>query len=205
MVKVFKCVFQILYKFVKNSILKKYFILYKPFLQFLGKFLLTYLLLTFVYQSYLGQFDVNKNETDGFTKLVAKQTEDVLLFFNCDVKTAPNSKEPSVNLYYNQKPMARIIEGCNALSVIILFISFIVAFSGKIKPTILYISSGSIVIHILNVFRIAALCVLMYYYPEQQHFLHGVLFPLFIYGVVFLLWIVWVNKFSNYAKKPVQS
>jgi exosortase family protein XrtF len=194
-----------LYKFVKNSILKKYFILYKPFLLFLGKFLLTYLLLTFVYQSYLGQFDVNKNETDGFTKLVAKQTEDVLLFFNYNVKTTPNSKEPSVILHYNQKPMARIIEGCNALSVIILFISFIVAFSGKIKTTILYIISGSILIHILNVFRIAALCVLMYYYPEQQHFLHGVLFPLFIYGVVFLLWIVWVNKFSNYAKKSVQS
>jgi len=185
--------------------LKKYFILYKPFLLFLGKFLLTYLLLTFVYQIYLGQFDVKKNETDSFTKLVAQQTEDVLLFFNCDVKTLPNSKEPAVNLYYNQKSIARIIEGCNALSVIILFISFIVAFSGKIKATILYIVGGSILIHILNVFRIALLCVLMYYYPEQQHFLHGVLFPLFIYGVVFVLWIIWVNKFSKYAKKNIQS
>jgi exosortase family protein XrtF len=185
--------------------LKKYFIIYKPFLLFLGKFLLTYLLLTFVYQSYLGQFDVNKNETDSFTKLVARQTEDVLLFFNGDVKTKPNTKEPAVNLYYNQKPMARIIEGCNALSVIILFVSFIIAFSGKIKPTILYIILGSILIHILNVFRIAILCVLMYYYPEHQHFLHGVVFPLFIYGVVFILWIIWVNKFSKYGKKTVQS
>ncbi len=172
---------------------------------FLGKFLLTYLLLTFVYQSYLGQFDVKKNETDSFTKLVAQQTEDVLLFFNCDVKTLPNSKEPAVNIYYNQKPMARIIEGCNALSVIILFISFIIAFSGKIKPTILYIIAGSILIHILNVSRIALLCILMYYYPKQQHLLHGVLFPLFIYGVVFVLWIIWVNKFSKYAKKTSQS
>jgi exosortase family protein XrtF len=194
-----------LFKFVKNCILKKYFILYKPFLLFLGKFLLTYLLLTFIYQSYLGQFDVNKNETDSFTKLVAQQTEDVLLFFNCDVKTLPNSKEPAVNLYYNQKPMARIIEGCNALSVIILFVSFIIAFSGKLKPTILYSIGGSVIIHILNVIRIALLCVFMYYYPKQQHFLHGVVFPLFIYGVVFILWIIWVNKFSKYAKKTIQS
>ncbi len=185
--------------------MKKYFILYKPFLLFLGKFLLTYLMLTFIYQSYLSQFDVKKNETDSFTKLVAQQTEEVLLFFNCDVKTTPNLKEPAVNLYYKQRPMARIIEGCNALSVIILFISFIVAFSGKIKTTILYMISGSILIHILNVFRIALLCVLMYYYPKQQHFLHGVLFPLFIYGVVFILWIIWVNKFSKYAKKNIQS
>ncbi len=167
--------------------------------------MLTYLLLTFIYQSYLSQFDVKKNETDSFTKLVAQQTENVLIFFNCEVKTTPNLKEPAVNLYYKQRKMARIIEGCNALSVIILFISFIVAFSEKIKPTILYIISGSILIHILNVIRIALLCVLMYYYPKQRHFLHGVLFPLFIYGIVFILWIIWVNKFSKYAKKNIQS
>lgn len=185
--------------------MEKYIILYKPFLLFLGKFLLTYLLLTFAYQTYLGQFDSKKLELDRFTHIVANQTEDVLLFFNCDVKIAPNLKEPAVNLYYNQKAMARIIEGCNALSVIILFISFVIAFSGTIKSTILFIIGGSILIHILNVFRIALLCVLLYYFPKQQHFLHGVLFPLFIYGVVFMLWIVWVNKFSKYAKKTAQS
>jgi exosortase family protein XrtF len=181
--------------------LKKYFILYKPFLLFLGKFLLTYLLLTFVYQSYLSLFDVNKFETDGFTQLVAKQTRDVMLFFNCDASIAPNLKESAVNLFYNGKHMARIIEGCNGLSMIILFVSFVVAFSGKIKATILYIIGGSLLIHILNVVRIALLCVLIYYFPKQEHILHGVFFPLFIYGVVFLLWIIWVNKFSKYATK----
>jgi len=185
--------------------LKKYFIIYKPFLLFLGKFLLTYLLLTFVYQSYLGQFDVKKFEADGFTEIVANQTKDMMLFFNCDAHIIPNTKEPGFNIYYNQKFMARIIEGCNGLSVIILFIAFIIAFSGKIKPTLLFIIGGSFLIHILNVSRIALLCVLMYYYPEQQHFLHGVLFPLFIYGVVFILWVIWVNKFSKYATKNTKS
>lgn len=185
--------------------MKKYFILYKPFLLFLGKFLLTYLLLTFIYQSYLGQFDSSQNETDSFTVLVAKQTKELMLLFDCDVITKPNTREPAVNLYYNQKPIARIIEGCNAMSVIILFVAFIVAFSGKLKPTVLYIIGGSLVIYVLNVIRIALLCALMYYYPELQHFLHGVVFPLFIYGVVFILWIIWVNKFSKYATKNSQS
>lgn len=181
--------------------MKKYFIIYKPFLLFLGKFLFTYLLLAFIYQSYLNQFDVEKNETDGFTEIVAKQTLELMLFFNRDVKIAPNTKEPAVNFYYNQYPIARIVEGCNALSVIILFISFIIAFSGKIKSTVLYVVCGSILIHILNVIRIALLCMLMYHFPKYNHLFHGVFFPLFIYGVVFLLWIIWVNKFSNYAKK----
>lgn len=172
---------------------------------FLAKFLLTYLLLTVVYQSYLSQFDVEKNETDHFTEIVAKQTMELMLFFDSDVKIAPNKKEPSVNFYYNQYPIARIVEGCNALSVIILFISFIVAFSGKIKQTIIYLVCGSIFIHVLNVIRIALLCLVMYYFPKQNHLFHGVLFPLFIYGVVFLLWIIWVNKFSNYAEKNSES
>ena len=185
--------------------MKKYFVVYKPFLVFLGKFLLTYLLLTIVYQSYLVQYDVKKFEVDSFTKLVAKQTKDVMVLFGCDASIAPNVKESAINIFYNQRSMARIIEGCNGLSVIILFISFVIAFSGKIKPTILFILGGSILIHALNVFRIALLCVLMYYYPKQQHLLHGVLFPLFIYGAVFLLWIIWVNKFSKYATKTAKS
>ena len=185
--------------------MKKYLIRYKPFLQFLGKFLLTYLLLTFVYESYLGQFDTGKFEVDGFTQLVAKQTKNAMLFFNCDADIAPNSKEPAINLFYNQRHMARIIEGCNGLSVIILFIAFVVAFSGKIKTTILFVIGGSLLIHVLNVFRIALLSVVLYSFPSSEHIVHGVIFPLFIYGVVFLLWIIWVNKFSKYATKNSKS
>ncbi|MBC7847209.1 MAG: exosortase family protein XrtF [Flavobacterium sp.] len=185
--------------------MKKYLILYKPFLLFLGKFLLTYLVLTFVYENYLSQFDTKKYETDGFTQLVANQTKDLMLFFNFDANITPNTKEPAINLFYNQRHMARIIEGCNGLSVIILFVSFVVAFSGKTKATILFIVGGSILIHILNVFRIALLSILLYYFPAREHILHGVLFPLFIYGVVFMLWIIWVNKFSKYATKTIKS
>ena len=185
--------------------MKKYLIRYKPFLLFLGKFLLTYLILTFVYESYLNQSDVRKFEVDGFTQLVAKQTKNTMLFFNYEADIAPNTKEPAINLFYNKRHMARIIEGCNGLSVIILFVSFVVAFSGKKRETILFIIGGSLLIHVLNVFRIALLSVLFYHFPEREHILHGVFFPLFIYGSVFLLWIIWVNKFSKYATKNSKS
>lgn len=148
---------------------------------------------------------MKKFETDGFTQLVAKQTKDVMLFLNCEASIAPNSSEPAINLFYNQKHIARIIEGCNGLSVIILFVAFVVAFSGKLRTTILFIIGGSLLIHILNVFRIALLSVSLFYFPASEHILHGVLFPLFIYGVVFLLWIIWVNKFSKYATKNIKS
>jgi exosortase family protein XrtF len=174
---------------------------YKPFLLFLAKFFLSYLLLTSVYQFYLSQFDSSKFQTDGFTSIVAQQTVKVLTLFDHEAHSVPNVSEASVNIIYKQKWVVRIIEGCNVLSVIVLFISFVIAFSGKWKQTILFLLAGSTLIHFFNVVRIASLCLAIYHLPAYSKFLHDVIFPLVIYGLVFILWIVWVNKFSFYAKK----
>lgn len=184
--------------------MKNYLIEYKPFLLFLAKFFVVYLILTIAYQSYLSQFDEKKYEVDGFTKLVANQSEYLINLFDSSTYIMPNLKEASVKIFFHKKWVGRIIEGCNALSVIILFISFIIAFTGKFKKTIVFILLGSIIIHFFNVTRIALLCAALYYYPEYQEVLHGVVFPLFIYGIVFLLWVIWVNKFSFYAKKNTE-
>lgn len=184
--------------------MKEYFVKYKPFLVFLGKFLLTYALLTFFYQLYLNQFDKAAFEVDGFTRSVAFQTEKLLSVFGSEVATTPHLEQASIKLYYNHQFVARIVEGCNALSVIILFVAFVVAFTGKIRTTVLYILGGSLLVHVLNICRIAILAVALYHLPEQEDLLHGVVFPLFIYGVVFILWVIWVNKFSMYAEKPVE-
>lgn len=186
---------------LKIKILNKYWSQYKPFLLFLGKFALTYLVLTFAYQYYLNQFEVKNHEVDGFTRLVTGQVEQTLLFFNCDAHSELHPTAACYKFFYNGKYISRIVEGCNALSVIILFIAFVIAFSGKLKHTILYIIGGSLIIHILNITRIALLMIAFYNFPEANTLLHDILFPLVIYGTVFILWVIWVNKFSFYAKK----
>ena len=162
------------------------------------------MVLTIIYQYYLNQFDIKNNEVDGFTKLVSTQVEQLLLFFNGDANIELHPSQPCYKFFYNGKYVSRIIEGCNALSVIILFISFVIAFSGKLKNTIYFIISGSIIIHVLNITRIALLMVAFYNFPEANFILHDILFPLVIYGAVFILWIIWVNKFSFYAKTPTK-
>ncbi|WP_295337802.1 exosortase family protein XrtF [Flavobacterium sp.] len=174
---------------------------YRPFLLFLGKFLLTYVVLTILYQSYLNRFDQSDNQVDSFTQMVAGQTQTVLTIFDAEARLESHSKEPSVKVIYNGKYVSRIIEGCNAISVMILFVSFVVAFTGRFKQTLLYILFGLFLIHILNISRIAFLSMALYHFPEQEHLLHAVIFPLVIYGVVFLLWVIWVNKFSLHADK----
>lgn len=172
---------------------------YKPFLVFLGKFIISYLILTFIYQSYLGRFDAKNAEVDTFTQLVADESASVLSWLDAKSFTMPHLTEPSVKLFYKGKYISRIIEGCNALSVIILFISFVIAFTGKFKNTILFIIFGCVLIHVLNISRIALLCFGLYHLPHYEHLMHGVIFPLVIYGVVFLLWVIWVNKYSIHA------
>ncbi len=156
-----------------------------------------------IYSFYLQKSQKKEDvfKTASITRLVANQTIDVLTFFGYRVKTVQHDKEVSMKLLIEGKYIARVIEGCNSISLIILFISFVVAFTGSLKSTFLYIIVGSIFIYIVNVLRIAFLTVMIYKYPQQLGILHDLVFPAIIYGTVFLLWVIWVNKFSNYKKR----
>lgn len=188
-----------MYIFVKNSLLKNLFLAYKPFLVFLIKFLTTYVVLSFFYQLYLSSHDVEANEVDGFTQIVAEQTRWITQQMGYEVQTDMHPEQPSVKFMLNNVYISRIVEGCNALAVMILFMAFVIAFKGKLKKTIAFIALGLIAIHLLNIVRIALISIAIYHYPQYQHFLHGVLFPLIIYGFVFVLWVLWVKKYSLYA------
>lgn len=178
--------------------MKKYLVQFKPFLLFIGTFFVSYIFLTLVYRLYLNLFETS--QVDGITNLVGDHVKYIMQLFGADIRIQKSVSDASLEIWYNKAYFVRIVEGCNAASIVILFISFIISFSGKLKATLLFIVFGVLFIYILNVIRIALLTVLLFRFPENQQFLHGVLFPLIIYGVVFVLWIVWVNKFSKYAK-----
>lgn len=177
--------------------MKDLLIKYKSVVKFILTFLLVYAVLSFSYKLYLDYSDGSKYYPDYLTNLVAKQSESILNTFGYHATIAPHPKEPSMKLIINDKFVARVVEGCNSVSVIILFISFMIAFAGKFKTTFLYILAGSVLIYVVNLIRIAILSVGLYHYPWRREELHTVIFPLIIYGMVFLLWMFWVNRFSN--------
>ena len=166
-------------------------------------FLLVYIVLTLWYKFYLQFSDGSLYYPDYLTHLVAKQSEAVLDGLGYNAEVLPHPTEPSMKVLVNGKYLARVIEGCNAVSVIVLFLSFIVAFSGKPKATFFYILSGSVLIYAVNLIRIVLLTMGLYHYPQHEEILHSVVFPAIIYGMVFLLWIIWVNRFSKLKQKHV--
>jgi len=169
---------------------------------FLIRFFATYFILFALYASYLQQSQQREGafKTASLTTMVADQTVVLLDFLDYNSGAYQHKKELSVKLLVKGKYTARVIEGCNSLSIIILFIAFIIAFAGPLKVTIIYSLVGSMCIYFINIGRIAFLAIMIYEHPYQQEFLHNLIFPAIIYGTVFLLWVLWVHKFSNYKK-----
>lgn len=155
--------------------------------------------LTFAYKFYLDDANINNNPDD-LTQLVAKQTDVLLENLGYDSVIEKHPDEPSMKLIINGKYVARVVEGCNSVSVLILFASFVLAFVGKFKTTFLYILAGIVLLYVVNLFRIVILSIGLYHYPWRSEELHTVVFPLIIYGMVFLLWMLWVNRFSNLTR-----
>ena len=172
-------------KFFLKALLLKY----KSVVKFILTFLTVYIILTIGYKLYLDFSDGSTYYPDYITNLVAKQSESLITTLGYDAKIVPHPDEPSMKLLVNSKFVARVVEGCNSISVIILFISFIIAFA------------GSVLIYVVNLVRIAILSIGLYKYPWREDILHTVIFPMIIYGMVFLLWMFWVKRFSKKKKQ----
>ena len=86
---------------------------------------------------------------------------------------------------------------CNGISVMAIFAIFILVFPGKLKHKLWFLPAGIIVIQIVNILRVCALAAISYYKPSYLYFNHTYTFTIIVYGLIFILWMVWVNRFSK--------
>lgn len=174
----------------------------KAIIVFLVKFFTTYFILFGVYSLYLNK---TQQKTDFFacspiTGTVANHVCKVANMLGYDAQIEQHTEELSIKFILNGEYISRIVEGCTAVSIIILFLSFIIAFSGSIRNTVMFGLFGIVLIYIVNILRIIAMSVLYQKFPEYQSILHDLVFPAIIYGLTFVLWITWVKFFSNLNK-----
>lgn len=181
--------------------MKALLVKYKTVVKFILTFILAYCILSITYKLYLDYSDGSKYYPDYITNLVADQTTYLLHDLGYEAQSLPHANEPSMKLIINNKYVARVIEGCNSVSVIILFVSFMIAFAGRFKRTFLYTLAGCTLIYIVNLARIVILSIGLYHYPWRRDILHTVIFPMIIYGMVFLLWMFWVNRFTKINRR----
>ena len=167
---------------------------------FLMRFFATYFFMFLGYSLWLlsAETKVPFFETDLITRQVAKSTDYLLKSFGTNVYVDQHPSELSLRLYINDTYVARVVEGCNGISIMILFVAFLVAFKGSWKRTTLFGFIGCVSIYLVNVLRIALLAFMLFHFNSYEFFLHDFLFPALLYGYVFLLWLLWVNRLSSF-------
>lgn len=168
---------------------------FKPVLIFLLKFILVWGVLAVVYNVYLSNYH-SQNKPDPYSQTVAKWTVSCINSAGFDSYQKDDETRPWTWLYMNGEKASYINEGCNAISIMIIFVAFIIAFSTTWKQTVLYILGGLIIIQIMNVVRIAILTYIYGHHEEYSKMAHDYLFPAILYGTIVVLWIVWVRFFA---------
>lgn len=128
--------------------------------------------------------------------LIANETELSVNILNAVQKSDVYIADKS-SILHNGKKALRVGEECSALVLFALFAGFIICFPGEWRYKWWYILLGIFLIFTLNIIRIVALTINYIHFRSSFAFNHHVTFTYFIYGVIFAMWIFWVNKFSK--------
>lgn len=166
----------------------------RPALRFLGIFLGLYLGLNVLYGLWISSYGL---EADHATWLVTKQTSAILNVFGEETTVAPNPGAPSVAIRVGLRNALNVYEGCNGLNVMIVFVSFIIAFGGRKKQLAWFIPAGIVLIYIVNLARVTALFYVAEYWQSYFYYIHKYAFTGIIYLFVLGLWWWWIEKVNR--------
>lgn len=166
---------------------------FKPVLNILLRFIIVYLVLLFAYQFFLNS--CIGTGLDPFSRMIAGQVSYVQNAIGYTTQLYDDVKKEQVWFYVNKAYATRMVEGCNAVSVMILFVSFIFAFY-KGPKTFIFVFVGLIFLYIMNVLRIVGFNIVMTDHKEYGKIFHDFIFPAIIYGSVVLLWLIWIKFFA---------
>lgn len=86
---------------------------------------------------------------------------------------------------------------CSGFKQIVQFVLLFIIYPGPWKHKVWVIPAGILIVHLTNLFRIAGLSVVMIHAPNAWEFSHDYLFRPFFYLVIFIIWMVWEEKFRK--------
>ena len=167
---------------------------YAPLVWFLVRFIGAFALLTFFYTSYLDLYD----SLDPLSLSITRQVTEILVFMGFEGSAYTlGAMAPYADIYCNEMGVMRIIEGCNAVSVMILFLAFLIAFTAPWKKYLWFTPLGIAILYLANIVRIVMIGVVQLKMPDYTPFVHDYAFPAVIYGTTVLLWLWWVKKIAR--------
>jgi len=163
----------------------------KAILFFLLKFIGFYIVVNTAYGFWINSYYPGP---DPITEMVTHQSAAIISLTEDNIMVEGTTNSANVPIVQGTQRVISVFEGCNGLNVMIVFVSFIVAYSGTWKKNVIFGLIGVVLIHIANLFRVALLFFISKYYPDNLYFFHKYLFTGMLYILVFFLWYLWVKR-----------
>lgn len=164
---------------------------YKHALLFLLRYVVVYLALNTAYAFYIERY---APQADPITVIAAMHSAKLLAMFDSKISYAVISGKQNVPIRLADETIIEVYEGCNSINVMLVFLSFIIAFQGSKKLYFKFIPISVVLIYVFNLLRIIGLYVVAIQFPEALYFLHKFLFTGIIYMLVFALWYWWISS-----------
>jgi exosortase family protein XrtF len=103
---------------------------------------------------------------------------------------------PLQKVFFHQRNVVSIEDGCNALELFVLYAGFIICMPAKPLRKTLFIAGGIIAIHIVNIIRCAGVAYIIIYAPKYADFAHHYVFTFVVYGFIIALWLIFSKKLN---------
>ncbi len=137
----------------------------------------------------------NFADISGFFYIVARQVSDSVYFILHNV-LGMNVMEHNFIFRFDTGAVVRIVWGCSGVKQIFIFTVVMLFSYGSWKHKLWFIPLGALICHSVNIVRILFLALIVYRYPSQFDLFHIYIFKYAFYGIIFLIWIVWNEKFG---------
>ena len=86
---------------------------------------------------------------------------------------------------------------CTSLKQWMHWLFLMILFPGPWKHKLWYIPSGLVIIEWINVVRVVGITLCMIPFPDRFAFFHDYFFKTLFYFFIFIMWVVWVEKFLH--------
>jgi exosortase family protein XrtF len=171
---------------------------FNPAFLFLLRFVAVYLAGNIAYGLYISSYG---DHPDRVTSMVSGHTCVALSLLGEPVSPGAVKDAPKVAVLLDDKVIFNVYEGCNGVNVAIVFMAFVIAFKGPAVSTLIFVLTGLILIHMANLARLSLLYFVIRHFESGFFFFHKYLFTAILYAFVFILWYVWVIRYSDYSKR----
>ena len=143
----------------------------------------------------LGYFVLGCFEFTPWVSFLFKSSHEILSWFNID--SVVDSQ-----VLIGDKGSLSMLKSCLGFNTMLLFASLVFIMGENNRTSWIYILSGLLLLNVANILRL----VLLFMHIQKHGTYIGLvdyhdLYDYVIYGIVFILWVIWFEKFSSPIRK----